>query len=112
MPRLKATSSTRTLEQPLADGFVSDVELSPMLNIPTPTLRNWRLLGEGPEFLKFGKSVRYSLRAVQAWVEARPKGGGGVPSSALKSASRAKPPKGQKEEPSLASATPTGTDSL
>lgn len=31
------------------------------------TLSNWRAQGKGPAYLKFGRSVRYPLRAVELW---------------------------------------------
>jgi len=34
------------------------------------TLRNWRVRGEGPKFLKIGRLVRYRLSDVLAWEEA------------------------------------------
>lgn len=34
--------------------------------VTTGTLSNWRSQGRGPSFVKFGRSVRYPLAAVQA----------------------------------------------
>jgi hypothetical protein len=70
----------------LGEGFVSDIELEQKIRVPLATIRRWRILGQGPEYLKFGKSVRYDLRSVQVWLNSLPSGGAGVPSSAVKRA--------------------------
>lgn len=39
------------------------------------TVRRWRLLRQGPKFLKIGASVRYRPSDLAEWLEARPSGG-------------------------------------
>lgn len=39
-----------------------------MLNISPRTLANWRCSGEGPNFFKIGRSVRYSLEDVKEFI--------------------------------------------
>jgi predicted DNA-binding transcriptional regulator AlpA len=63
--------------------FVSDVEIEATFGINRRTLQNWRVLGRGPLYKKFGSAVRYDLRDVEAWIETCPTGGGGVPSCAV-----------------------------
>jgi len=72
MPTKKTEPHTTAF---LGTGFVSDVQLGQKIGVPVSTLRRWRLLGEGPEFKKFGRSVRYNLISVQAWVDSLPSGG-------------------------------------
>jgi hypothetical protein len=40
--------------------FLSDIEIEASFGIPRKTLQNWRLLGRGPLYRKFGNSVRRS----------------------------------------------------
>jgi len=57
--------------------FISEIELAENYGIPRKTLQKWRLFGNGPEFRKFGASVRYDVSRIEAWIETLPKGGGG-----------------------------------
>ncbi len=50
------------------------------------TLQNWRGLGRGPIYRKFGKAVRYDVADLEAWIKGLPTGGAGVPSCAVESA--------------------------
>ena len=52
-------------------GYLNEVELAELLGLSPRTLQNWRLKGEGPPFGKFGRSVRYSVATVAAWVAGR-----------------------------------------
>ena len=40
------------------------------------SVRRWRLLRQGPKFLKLGAAVRYKPEDITAWLESRPSGGG------------------------------------
>ena len=64
--------------------FLSDAGVDAVYGIPRKTLQNWRVLGRGPKFRKFGSGVRYQIADVEAWIASLPTGGDGVPSSALK----------------------------
>lgn len=46
-------------------------ELSQATGWPVPTLNGWRSRGGGPPFVRCGRSVRYPLAAVQAWLADR-----------------------------------------
>lgn len=39
------------------------------------SVRRWRLLGQGPRYLKLGFAVRYRPEDVQTWLDSRPSGG-------------------------------------
>ena len=41
------------------------------LNLSVFTLRNWRNIGKGPRFCKFGRSVRYPSDELQKYAEQR-----------------------------------------
>jgi predicted DNA-binding transcriptional regulator AlpA len=50
--------------------LLTEKELSEVLNISIPTLRRWRSLNEGPEFVKCGPAlVRYEWKTVQDWIK-------------------------------------------
>jgi hypothetical protein len=66
--------------------FITDLEIEGAYGIPRKTLQNWRVLGRGPRFRKFGSGVRYKVSDVEAWIESLPSGGAGVPASAVRSA--------------------------
>lgn len=66
--------------------YISDLEVSATYAIPRKTLQNWRIMGRGPKFKKFGSSVRYNVAELERYFEGLPTGGDGVPSSALRSA--------------------------
>ena len=66
-----------------AKRFLSDIEVEASFGIPRKTLQNWRLLGRGPVYRKFGNSVRYDVADLKVWVQSLPTGGAGVPSCAV-----------------------------
>ena len=65
----------RTSDILAAKRFITDVEIEHAYGIPRKTLQNWRVLGKGPRFRKFGSGVRYKVSDVEAWVESLPSGG-------------------------------------
>jgi hypothetical protein len=68
--------------------FISDVEVEALYGIPRKTLQNWRILGRGPVFKKFGSACRYEVAALDKWIDSLPSGGDGIPACALKEAVR------------------------
>jgi excisionase family DNA binding protein len=53
---------TDVLKTPEAAGYV---------RLGVPTLERLRLTGDGPPFIKAGKSVRYRKADLDAWLESR-----------------------------------------
>jgi predicted DNA-binding transcriptional regulator AlpA len=51
--------------------YLNEVELAEWLNISRRTLQGWRLRGGGPAYEKFGRSVRYGISKVRAWIAER-----------------------------------------
>lgn len=49
--------------------YVNDVEAAKIAGLSPQTLRNWRQLGRGPNYIKLGRSVRYSLADLISWLE-------------------------------------------
>ncbi len=46
-------------------------EAAARLSVKPATLEAWRTRGEGPEFVKLGKAVRYSAEAIERYVKSR-----------------------------------------
>jgi hypothetical protein len=44
---------------------------SPILGVSLSTLRNWRVQGKGPPYLKLGRKVSYPLADLLAWRDAQ-----------------------------------------
>jgi excisionase family DNA binding protein len=55
--------------------MLTDREVAETLCVSVASVRRWRLLRQGPRFLKLGSSVRYRREDVDAWLASRPTGG-------------------------------------
>jgi predicted DNA-binding transcriptional regulator AlpA len=62
-------SSMRPVEPEVA--FIDTSAVARRLGVSVSYLCKARLIGDGPPFVKFGKSVRYSISAVDTWAEQR-----------------------------------------
>ena len=59
------------------DSLLNETQVSERLQVSLACLRKWRLLGQGPQYLKVGPLVRYRPEAVEQWLEQLPTGGNG-----------------------------------
>ena len=50
-------------------GLVTQEDLALALDVSVDTLREWRRLKQGPDFVKTGKNVMYREVGVQEWLE-------------------------------------------
>lgn len=50
-------------------GLMTQDELAIMLDVTSDTLREWRRLKQGPDFVKTGKAVMYRETDVQDWLK-------------------------------------------
>ena len=48
--------------------YVNEKELSQMIGLALPTLRNYRSLGKGPSYHKVGRAVRYALKDIESFM--------------------------------------------
>jgi predicted DNA-binding transcriptional regulator AlpA len=55
--------------------LLDEKQLARKLNISVASARRWRLLSQGPRFLKIGASVRYKPEDVEAWLNSVRTGG-------------------------------------
>jgi excisionase family DNA binding protein len=53
------------------DALLTEVEAADLLKLSTRTLQSWRIKTEGPPFVRVGRAIRYRLRDVVTWIEAR-----------------------------------------
>ena len=60
----KETSPTTQRFVPMAEQQVAD-----LLGMSVKTLRAWRLQNRGPRFVRFGRSVRYYLHDIEAYIQ-------------------------------------------
>ena len=51
--------------------FLTDEEVAKRLNLSVQTLRNWRCMGKGLPYVKFGRAIRYDINDVDAFSSAR-----------------------------------------
>jgi predicted DNA-binding transcriptional regulator AlpA len=51
--------------------LLDTVQAARFLGLGERTLQNWRVRGEGPAFLRAGRSVRYSPEDLERWLAAR-----------------------------------------
>lgn len=51
-----------------APAFIDEKEAARRLCLSVRTLQQWRLTGGGPVYCKFGRSVRYSVDDINAFI--------------------------------------------
>jgi predicted DNA-binding transcriptional regulator AlpA len=65
-----ATSNTNAIET-----LLNEHDVARITGLSVASVRRWRLLREGPKFIKINSAVRYRAEDVRAWLETRPVGG-------------------------------------
>jgi predicted DNA-binding transcriptional regulator AlpA len=56
--------------------LLNEHDVARITGLSVASVRRWRLLRQGPKYLKIGSAVRYKPEAISAWLESRPTGGG------------------------------------
>jgi predicted DNA-binding transcriptional regulator AlpA len=56
--------------------LLNEHDVARITGMSVASVRRWRLLRQGPKYLKIGASVRYKPEDVSAWLASRPTGGG------------------------------------
>ena len=49
--------------------LLTENEVAKRLSLTTNTLRKWRYLGKGPNFIKIGSAVRYEQEEIATFIE-------------------------------------------
>lgn len=58
------------------DTLLNEHDVARITGLSVASVRRWRLLRQGPKYLKIGAAVRYKPDDITAWLESRPSGGG------------------------------------
>jgi len=56
--------------------LLNEHDVARITGLSVASVRRWRLLRQGPKYLKIGAAVRYRTEDIRAWLETRPAGGG------------------------------------
>ena len=63
-------STQNTLEQ-----LLNEHDVARITGLSVASVRRWRLLQQGPKYLKIGSAVRYRTEDISGWLASRPTGG-------------------------------------
>jgi predicted DNA-binding transcriptional regulator AlpA len=55
--------------------LLNEHDVSRITGLSVASVRRWRLLRQGPKYIKIGAAVRYKPEDISAWLESRPTGG-------------------------------------
>jgi predicted DNA-binding transcriptional regulator AlpA len=67
-----------TVTSALESVFISTAQLSAWIGVSSITLNQWRARGQGPAFVRMGRTIRYDRRDVEAWLASQKIGGKSV----------------------------------
>ncbi len=62
--------------------LLNEHDVARITGLSVASVRRWRLVRQGPKYLKIGAAVRYKPEDVAAWLESRPTGGEPHPAEA------------------------------
>ena len=55
--------------------LLNEHDVDRITGMSVASVRRWRLLRQGPKYLKIGSAVRYRSEDISAWLNSRPTGG-------------------------------------
>lgn len=55
--------------------LLNEHDVARITGLSLATVRRWRLLRQGPKYIKIGAAVRYKPENLAAWIESCPSGG-------------------------------------
>jgi predicted DNA-binding transcriptional regulator AlpA len=56
--------------------LLNEHDVARITGLSVASVRRWRLLRQGPKYIKIGAAVRYKPEDVAGWLESRPSAGG------------------------------------
>ena len=59
--------------------LLNEHDVARITGLSVASVRRWRLLRQGPKYIKIGSAVRYKPESLSVWLESRPSGGGQQP---------------------------------
>jgi predicted DNA-binding transcriptional regulator AlpA len=72
------TSQARESGNPTSkqiETLLNEFDVAQITGMSVASVRRWRLLRQGPRFLKVGSAVRYRSEDISAWLNSHPTGG-------------------------------------
>jgi predicted DNA-binding transcriptional regulator AlpA len=57
------------------ENLLNEHDVARITGLSVSSVRRWRLLKQGPKYLKIGSAVRYNPDDLSAWLKSRPTGG-------------------------------------
>ena len=61
----------------MTQSLLNEHDVARLTRLSVASVRRWRLLGQGPSYMKINSSVRYRPEDVANWLNAQPVGGSG-----------------------------------
>jgi len=55
--------------------LLTEHDVARFTGLSVASVRRWRLLRQGPKYIKIGAAVRYKAEDLSSWLESRPTGG-------------------------------------
>jgi excisionase family DNA binding protein len=65
-----STSLGRRQPSDALEPLLTTAELANYLGVPVATIYDWRVDGKGPRGIRIGRSVKFAVSDVQAWIDA------------------------------------------
>jgi predicted DNA-binding transcriptional regulator AlpA len=56
--------------------LLNEHDVARITGLSVASVRRWRLIRQGPKYLKIGAAVRYKSEDISIWLESCPSGGG------------------------------------
>jgi predicted DNA-binding transcriptional regulator AlpA len=63
--------------------LLNEYDVARITGLSVASVRRWRLVRQGPKYLKLGAAVRYRPEDISAWLESRPSGGENGPAACV-----------------------------
>lgn len=63
------------IEKSTFETLLNEHDVARITGLSVASVRRWRLLRQGPKYLKLGAAVRYRPEDISLWLESRPSGG-------------------------------------
>jgi predicted DNA-binding transcriptional regulator AlpA len=57
------------------EALLNEHDVARITGLSVASVRRWRLLRQGPKYLKISAAVRYRAEDLKTWLESRPTGG-------------------------------------
>ena len=55
--------------------LLNEHDVARITGLSVASVRRWRILQQGPKYIKIGAAVRYKPEDIAVWLDARPTGG-------------------------------------